>query len=165
MELSEPLNPLHLVRRGDAGQQLTKFIVWSQIAGQEFDWSVINCAAWAAKAVEVQVVDGYDLFAPFRGHTDDPAEAYKAIKKAGFEDMSSVITTQFYEVPLAFAHKGDIVFVKDVEGDDNVYEGLGMSEAIGIADPPFFWALGRYGLGKGLLFQQCSRAFTIEVDG
>jgi hypothetical protein len=139
-------------------ERLTDFLVQSEVNGVCCDWTTTHCAKWSNEAVILQNERNvYSLFDQGNEITD-PAEAYKAIRKAGYEDFNAVIAAHFKEKPIAFANRGDLVFIR-ADGPD--FEGLGMSFALGIADPPFWYALGKDRLGRGLL-REAAAVFDIE---
>lgn len=146
---------LELTRRFDSEQRLTEFLVWCDVAKVQLDWEVFNCASFGAKWIEVQT--DYDMYSAFRGKIHDEGSAYKEIRKLGYENLDDIITSQLPEIPIGMAQRGDLVLVP---ADGERFLGLGMSHAIGGVDPPFFWALGTEGLGRGHLYE-CTRAFAV----
>jgi hypothetical protein len=143
-----------LIRRPDWNIRLTHFITWSYLAIDDLTWDTINCGSWVAKAVEVQT--DYDLYTDFRGYTDTAVASYKRVKTLGYDSLADYTRDRLPSIPLAFARRGDVVFVP-AEGD---FEGLGMSHALALADPPHFHAMTLYGLGRGLL-SDAVEAFAI----
>jgi len=144
-------------RRWDWAQKLTEYIVASMQAGTSCDWENQNCGKWVSGAVREQT--GRDVYGRLRD-IKDPYTAYMEIKRAGYDDLEDLIRKNFRKKPIAFAHRGDIVFVR-AEGDQ--WEGLGMAHALGIAEPPIFHALGTAGIGRGLILDAVA-CFDIERE-
>jgi hypothetical protein len=152
--------PIMLVRKNDWQELFVSFIHESRVEGIKCDWEFNHCAGWCAQGVEE--ITGYDFFAPFADYPiDGPEMAYKAIKRAGYESLEQYIEICFVEKPLIFANRGDLVFVPSVAGD---FAGLGMSQALGLADPPNAWVLGTEGLGWVRL-AECTRCFAVGSLG
>jgi hypothetical protein len=148
--------PIKLVRRHDWMVRLTEYLVDSVKEGIKCDWEFNHCGGWVAGAVEEMT--GVDIFEPFKPFPITcPEEAYLAIKRAGYESMEQYVNIIMVEKPVIFAQRGDLVFVP---ADGEEFAGLGMSQAVGLADPPFFRALGVNGLGEGPILK-ASRCFAV----
>lgn len=76
-----------------------------------FEWGKHDCALSAAKAVEVQLLDGTDFAAEFRGKYSTMVEGLKLLRKAGFKDHAELAASLLPEIPVAEAQIGDIVAV------------------------------------------------------
>lgn len=148
--------PIILVRRPDWALRFTEYLVESQRENIACDWQFNFCGKWVANGIEEMT--GVDLMAPvIDREIKGPTDVYLALKKAGFESLEAYAESVCPVKPLIMANRGDVVTVK-AEGEE--YQGLGMSHALGFADPPFFWALRSDGLGRGPLLD-CIRCFAV----
>lgn len=146
--------PIILVRRHNWQEILSRYLHDSQVEGIKCDWEFNHCGGWVAAFVEEMT--GYDYFTPFQDRKiESPGDAYLAIKAAGFDSLEEYIEHILIEKPLVYAHRGDLVMTSTPE-----YTGLGMSDALGIAYPPFGYFLGPNGVGTVPLLE-CSRCFAV----
>lgn len=153
-----PIEKPVLTRRPDWNARLTVFLAWSYRDLDQLIWDSVNCGSWAAKAVEVQT--DYDLYSDFRGHTETAVASYKRLKELGFDTLDDYVRARLPYEMLSFVRKGDLVLVP-ATGD---FCGLGMANALAVADPPHFHALSIYGPGRGAL-SDAVEAFAIGREG
>lgn len=149
--MSESKGPKKLVRVWNWQEKLTTYLVESQQEGIRCDWEFHHCGGWVDGAVFEMT--GESFLEPFKD-VDSPASAVQAFKDAGYSSFEDFIRKNFKSKPIIFAKRGDIVLVPAVE-----MLGVPMM-ALGIADPPFFWALNEQGVGKGDLLQ-AAEAFGV----
>jgi hypothetical protein len=146
-----------LIRKPDWALRLTEFFRESKQLGLKCDWEVTHCGGWAANAVEEMT--GHD-FLPQFGEITSPLSAHKAILKAGYENLEDAVRRNFPEKPAIYAQRGDLVFIR---ATDEVDPSLGMPYALGVADPPFYWALTAKGVGRGPITQAVA-AFAVGAN-
>jgi hypothetical protein len=147
---------INLTRRPDWSTRLIEYITESQRECIKCDWEFNHCAGWVAGGI--YEMTGVDLYAAFEGQEiTSPYDAYMAIKRLGYSSLEDYITSILPEKPLVNAQRGDVVFVR---ADGEEFQGLGMSQALGFAFPPLFYALGNNGLGKGPIMQ-ATRCFAV----
>ena len=152
------LGPIMLVRLYDWQDRFVNFIRESVQEGVKCDWEFHHCASWCA--LGIQELTGYDYYEVWREHPITSAgDAYLALKRMGYESLDQYAEANFVEKPLAFAQRGDLVMVPSPE-----YAEMGMPNAMGLAEPPFVWVLGREGLGRAQLFS-CVKAYAIGSLG
>jgi hypothetical protein len=148
--MTEAQGPKKLVRVFDWQERLTRYLVESQQEGIRCDWEFNHCGGWVDGAV-VEMT-GESFMEPFKD-VDSPISAIKAIKAAGHDSLEDLVRATFPKKPLIFVKRGDVVLVRAIDG-------LGGSLAVGIADPPFYWALGESGLGRGAI-HEVVEAFSV----
>jgi hypothetical protein len=100
-----------LVRFPDWRKRLDDYL--DSVDRQPFDWARINCAFFAADAVQAQT--GIDLAASFRSKVIDEESAQKALADAGFADViaATVATGRLPEIPMGEQSIGDLAVVDD----------------------------------------------------
>ncbi len=69
-------------------------------------WGKSDCILTAADAVEA--VLGDDPAKDIRGNYKSKTGAYRLIRQRGFKSVSDVLASQFEEVPVALAQRGDL---------------------------------------------------------
>jgi hypothetical protein len=124
----------------------------------KLDWEDITCTQWSGDGIEA--ITGHNPYEPFRGKHHGVMGACKAIKAAGFNSLDELIADLFEEVPLSMAHQGDLVLAKSGGWGEEGSEEI-MPHAVGLADPPLYWAVTEAGLGKGDLYADGVRAFAV----
>jgi hypothetical protein len=131
--------------------RLIEFLAESQREAYACDWEFFHCGSWVAAGVEAMT--GVDIYEPFRKYEITDAEsAYKAMRKGGFKSQEEYIATLFEEKPLAYAKRGDIILAPaDQASELTAHYSDKFPAALAIADPPFFWALGKEGCGRAPL--------------
>jgi hypothetical protein len=100
-----------LVRFPDWRKRLDDYL--DSVDRKPFDWIKINCAFFAADAVEAQT--GIDLAANFRGLVTDEQSAMKALADAGYSDViaATVGTKRLPEISMGEQRIGDLAVVDD----------------------------------------------------
>lgn len=157
---------------------LTHFMVKSQMRAStlKLDWANTTCTSWVGEAIEV--ITGYNPYESFKGRHKSIASACRAIKEAGFTTLDDLIASMFVEIPVAFAQRGDLILAaaaRSARGISEAYteqhgefeetEGAQvMPNAVGLADPPRYWAIGPEGLVFGDLYTGVARAFAVGRD-
>lgn len=76
-----------------------------------FEWGKHDCALSAATAVQVQLKDGIDFGADFRGKYSTMEGGLKLLRKSGFKDHAELAASLLPEIPVSMAQIGDIVAV------------------------------------------------------
>lgn len=139
------LSPVPLKRVPAWGPNLTRFIrecrQLSQKGELKFDWENVNCAWFAGGAI--REMTGVDFYGPFNSVTSAFAAA-KLLHTQGYHSLEAYTDSLAPERPLSEAQRGDAVLIQGLTTE----EGL----ALGIADPPFYWAVSEEGLIKGELW-------------
>lgn len=69
-------------------------------------WGQSDCILTAADAVEA--VLGDDPAKDIRGNYKSKTGAYRLIRERGFKSVADVLSSQFEEVPVALAQRGDL---------------------------------------------------------
>lgn len=172
--------PFTAIRKPDWEICFTHFMRDSIKAQNEhgliLDWEHVTCTSWVGQAIEE--ITGMNPYAPFDGLHKSIAQACRTIKIAGFSNLDDLISALFghNEIPLGYVTKGDLVLAPTPNGwcvapqqdgpDDLVTRQeatLVMPHAVALADPPFYWAIGFNGLGRGKL-ADVSKVFAIGRD-
>jgi len=117
-----------MARLFDWHQRLTGYV--SGIATQPFSPGVLDCALFAAGAVDAMT--GKNYAKKWRGYKTLKG-GYKALKKAGFNDHIALAASILEEIKPAFASAGDIAVV-----DEN---------ALGVVQGSMIYVVGPDGLG------------------
>lgn len=150
-------NYIPLKRRHDWSTRFTEFIAESLQMGVQLDWEHFSCASWVADGV--LEMTGTDLYEPFRElDMTNPLGAYKAIKAAGYDNLTQLVEDRLPPRGLAFIRRGDIVLapagsasgLQASPSNEEVvdWDACGMPHAICLAAPPIAWALTPEGLGR-----------------
>lgn len=126
------------------------------------DWEYINCLQFAFMGVEV--LTGHDPYEAFNQDVVSPTTAIRAIKKWGYNTLDEGLADMFPEVPLAFAQPGDIVLVNPVDWSNDHLLTQVVPHAVALADPPFYYAPGLGGLGRGSMYKEALRAFAVGYE-
>lgn len=116
--------------------------------GAVFEWGVIDCALFAAGAVEAQT--GVDFAAPFRGHYSTAIGSARALGRYGERTLEATIAARFPATPAPYARRGDLVMVESMAGvcigGDAVFVGEedGAPGLVRFARPTWShaWAIG-----------------------
>jgi hypothetical protein len=128
-----------------------------------------SCGRFGGLAIEAMT--GVDPFEPLITEVpfDSALGAARFLKKWGVNSVDEMMNAIFPRIPIFKAKRGDIVTVPadlGAEADEVAYGG--MFATVGIADPPFFWALGVEGLAKGDLYGRANlrpyHAYSIGWD-
>lgn len=82
--------------------------------GAVFAWGTLDCALFSAGAV--QVMTGHDPAAAFRGRYSTAGGATRALSRYGAGTLEATIASQFGEIQIGFARRGDAVLVGDTVG-------------------------------------------------
>lgn len=77
-------------------------------------WGQSDCILTAADAVEA--VLGDDPAKDIRGNYKSKTGAYRLIRERGFKSVADVLSSQFEEVPVALAQRGDLGFYEKTAG-------------------------------------------------
>lgn len=123
------------------------------------DWEYINCLQFAMMGVEA--ITGHDPYDQVRQDVSTPLSAIKAIKAQGFNTLDEVPPALFDEIPLAFAQPGDVLLVNAAPWSDNEEILTVIPHTVALADPPFYYAPGLEGLGRGHMYKEALRAFAV----
>lgn len=115
-----------------------------------FAWGTHDCCTFAAGAVEAMT--GVDPMPEFRGHYSTAIGSARALRRFGAGTLEATIDTKFERVPAPLAQRGDVVMIRQFEGQS---DGL-----LGIAWSSFAIAVGAEGAREGLL--RLNRADWIE---
>lgn len=129
-----------------------------QAGDLKLDWEDVTCTQWSGDGIEA--ITGHNPYEPFRGRHHGILGACKAIKGAGFDTLDDLITSLLDEVPIGMAHQGDLILVRTSGWGAEMAE-LIMPHAVGLADPPLYWAVTTDGLGKGDLYADGFKAFAV----
>jgi ethanolamine utilization protein EutQ (cupin superfamily) len=70
-----------------------------------------DCALFAADCVDAMT--GEDMAAGYRGKYRSQAGAIRAIRKAGFDDLASLVGSKLDETSTVRARVGDVAFIPD----------------------------------------------------
>ncbi|WP_295560634.1 hypothetical protein [uncultured Sphingomonas sp.] len=84
------------------------------LSGAVFVWGRLDCALFAAGAVEAMT--GVDPAADFRGRYSTPNGAVRALRRYGAGTLEATIAARFGEIRTAFARRGDLVLVDGMVG-------------------------------------------------
>lgn len=157
--------------------RLYKFLNKTRREGYTLDWNHFNCALWSADAV--MHITGVDIYAEYRGKVDSPLSAYKAIRSHGFNSIVEVMDAKLDRIARGLSTYGDLVLVPAPEvmghnlevslaspGNGAVigspdaqasssWQELGISHALCIVEPPFFWSLNELGLMQLPMTDDC----------
>ncbi len=117
------------VRQPDWEQALADYLAAHGAA--VFTWGTCDCAMFAAGAVAAMT--GTDPAADIRGRYKSQAGAARAIKHAGFANLSEWVSAKFQEVPPAWAYRGDLVMASGSLGICNGPAALFVGEENGLA--------------------------------
>ena len=121
-------------RRADWAPRLSEYLVG--IAGRKFRPGVLDCALFAAGAVEAMT--GKDPAADYRGKYREIEAGRAMLRAAGFVDHVAFASIMFREIAPAFAVPGDIVAA--------LGDGDGDGAALGILQGPNAFFLRPAGL-------------------
>lgn len=119
-------------RRADWRARLADYA--ASVAGKKFRFGQLDCALFAAGAVEAQT--GLDLAAEWRGNYRSLAHGLRAIKEAGFSDHIDLVAAHFPTIAPSMARVGDIAVLPSDEGE----------AALGIVQGPGVYCLTPEGL-------------------
>lgn len=86
----------------------------SSRADQPFEWGKLDCALFAADAVELMT--GEDLASEFRGKYDSEEGAQKALSAANGGGLVGVLNAKLEPVNKEFCQRGDVVLFKTETG-------------------------------------------------
>jgi hypothetical protein len=138
-------------RLPDWESRLTQFLTECRMERITFDWDNFNCVSFAADAVEAMT--GVDLYEPYRD-LDTPLKLIRRVQELGVGSHIEVVSRHFQEKPVVYAHRGDIAVVAAERPDASEGAELAFpngvdifTEALGVFDPPFIWALNDKGVG------------------
>lgn len=92
-------------RRTDWRARLAQYV--AAMAGQGFSYGALDCALFAAGAVEAMT--GADLAAGYRGRYRTLTGGLRHLRAAGYADQVALAAACFPEVPPAYAAAGDLV--------------------------------------------------------
>ena len=101
-----------MTRRADWEARLHDYI--ASLAEAEFRWGKLDCALFAAGAV--QAMTGADPAARYRGHYTTARGSVRALRKWGAGTLPATIDALFEPIGPAFARRGDLVMVGDAVG-------------------------------------------------
>ena len=100
------------MRRADWEARLHDYL--AALSGAVFDWGTLDCALFAAGAVEAMT--GSDPAASYRGHYSTAGGATRALKRYGAGTLEATIDAGFAPRPIGFARRGDLVMVDGMVG-------------------------------------------------
>lgn len=96
-------------KRDDWHQRLNAWVVKS--AAMPFVWGQHDCGLNAATCVQLQIEEGIDFAADFRGKYTSLKGGLKLLRKAGYSDHAAWAASVLPEISHAEAQIGDIVAV------------------------------------------------------
>lgn len=112
------------------------------LSGAVFNWGTLDCALFAAGAV--QAMTGIDPAAAYRGRYSTAGGATRALKRYGAGSLEATIAQQFGEIQIGFARRGDLVLVDGMVGvcvgADAVFIGEADGEPGLVRFPRASWA-------------------------
>lgn len=130
------------------------------------EWDGVTCGSWAGDGVEA--ITGVDPYEEFRDAFTSPMGAAKAIMKAGYKNIVELMDDRFQKIPVGMAQSGDLLLLPlahwtaDLQTESASQEIQAvMNMAIGLADPPFYWAVSNEGLGYGDLYSDGILAYRV----
>ncbi len=101
-----------MIRLPDWETRLHDYLAASE--GAVFAWGVVDCALFAAGAVEAMT--GIDPAASYRGHYSTATGAIKALRRYGAGTLADTISAAFPERAIGHARRGDLVMVDGMVG-------------------------------------------------
>ncbi|MFS0771031.1 DUF6950 family protein [Sphingomonas sp. 1P08PE] len=101
-----------MIRLPDWEQRLHDYL--AGLEGAEFVWGKMDCALFAAGAVEAMT--GEDPAAAYRGKYRSVAGSVRALKTYGAGTLAATIDAGFEEREVGFARRGDLVMVDGMVG-------------------------------------------------
>lgn len=99
-------------RLPDWEQRLHDYV--AALEGSSFRWGVLDCALFAAGAVQAQT--GVDLAAAFRGHYRTARGSVRALRRFGAGTLEATIDAALPRLEPAFARRGDVVMADGIAG-------------------------------------------------
>lgn len=100
-------------RRSNWRQSLVEYL--GAMASQEFEPGRLDCALFAAGAVEAMT--GEDAASDHRGTYETLEEGILALRRQGLRDHIDMASRLLSEIPVALAQVGDLAVVSAPEGD------------------------------------------------
>lgn len=116
----------------------------------QFNYGTFDCALWGADAWRVQLKDGYDIAARFRGKYDSLKSGLMLVYTHGYSSYVNVFESELPEIPASMAQSGDLVVV----------EGIGGMKSIGVVVKNIIYAPTERSLGI-MPFSKGQRAFAV----
>jgi hypothetical protein len=143
--MSNHSTPPEVLKLPDWAKKLSAVLMqYQQLQGSgklEFDWETNNCSTFVDDCVSAMT--SQQFYEPFKSVTTR-LEAARKLKDLGFGSLEEYTDTCAPTRPsVVFAQRGDVVLLQGLSEDGLV---------VGLADPPFYWAMGEEGLTKGSLY-------------
>lgn len=87
----------------------------------QFEYGQHDCALWGADALQIQLEDGFDIAARWRGKYTTLAQGMRAIKASGFASYVDVFAQVLPELPSPrLAQSGDLIVLKGLQDMDSI---------------------------------------------
>jgi hypothetical protein len=99
-------------RLADWEQRLHDYI--AALEGRAFEWGVLDCALFAAGAVEAQT--GVDPAAAYRGQYSTATGSVRVLRRLGAGTLEATFDAAFEREPVGYARRGDLVMVDGIAG-------------------------------------------------
>lgn len=158
---------LHLPRDDNAAAKLSWYLQNAREAGSTMamDYGVMDCVHFCSDAIAVQTRGEPNLNKLWSDYGTTAASAYKYLRSLGVSSTPELIDRLFEKRTVKSQwQRGDIVVVPTgaLASTESLHEME--KHAIGIADAPYWWAIGMKGLERGPLADclACYNPFYIE---
>lgn len=121
---------------------------------RKFNWGNNDCITGLV-APAIFAMTEFDIISDIRGKYSDVGNAWKTLRGLGFTNLGDAAAAYFKEIPVSYAHIGDIV---TIPSDLSAQDGLGIS--LGVVNGERVTVLSYEGLAT-VPMSMATRAFRV----